>query len=506
MQRRIQHVLAILFACLLSLSGCMEPDKNDENTVQQTGLTNTNPITVYMPANMANAMDDEEETRFAHTYRLGESWISEWGQTIYNEAIEDFSSKNGVKIEVLYFDSQLTMEEQLKEDALHHTLPDMVICDAAATQAIYAFVQEGNAADLAPYLEDREGTYLEPTMAACRQEKSQYMLPLLYNINALYTTKSKSDVSFLGIQEALMLLEQEINQLWQQADIKEALYMVPTGNPNTSSYIFWNALGQSKISWTGNASDLRKEDIQNIAEFGKRYDAFEKDFSYHENIPYRENLFYAQLESYFMAPSAEAADSLYQEYSHGISYWIDGVSGCNWPASSMAIQAQYFDSQMKKEKEQLSLVPLSMKEDVPSYNAAITFFGMVTESSDNVEGAAALLKYLQDYKTDPRYGFSVNEEIAKQTLHDLTSTEWEIHNFNVNSFPLGRVTPLSSELEEKILDILTHIHGASLPNGTLELDALFPALQAYYDGQEWDTCWQEMQEKIQEVLHTEKFR
>lgn len=463
------------------------------------------PITVYMVSQMLHASGEQESENavYYHDYRMGECWNSPYGKTIYNEAIDAFSAEYHLPIHVLYFESPYVMEKQLKEDFQNHNLPDLVICDAATTQEIYALINEGGALDLAPYLTEREDKYTESIMEACRKGKEQYILPLLYNMNALYTTRPKSEASFLEVKESFQILEEEMNRLWQQSGVKEVLYAVPTGNPVTINYIFWNALGYSRIDQDTQTLLVEEENLQALAEFGKRYQAFEQDFAVENrgDAPNRSNYLNVFLsENYLMAPSKEAAQSLYKDYSSQISYWLDGVSGCNWPATSMAVQAQYYASQLQADGQEMTLIPISMREDRPAYNAAITLFGFVCADSENPLAAVELLKYLQDYETDVRYGFSVNQEITKKQLIDLTETEWEIHNFNINSHALGTVQPLSKALAEQIYEIIQQIETASLPNGSLEIEVLYPVLQDYYNGTDWETCYQKLQETAKRYI------
>lgn len=499
MKKRIIYFLVIIqIALLCACKGRAAGSQNGEADSFDPDV----PITVYMASEMAHASGDQtqENAVYYHSYRVGECWNSSYGKTIYNEAIDAFSAKYHLPVHVLYFESQYVLEKQLKEDFQNNNLPDLVICDAAVTQNVYALIQEGGALDLAPYLTEREADYAEVVMEACREGKEQYVLPLLYNMNALYTTRSKSEASFLGVQDALLVLEEEMNRLWQQPDVKEVLYAVPTGNPVTVNYIFWNALGYSRIDLDTGALAVEEEKLRALAEFGKRYQEFEKDFTIENqgDKPNRSSYLSSLLyENYFIAPSAESAQSLYKDYSRQISYWLDGVSGCNWPAASMAIQTQYYASQLQADGQELALIPISAREDRPAYNAAITLFGFVCADSENPLAAVELLKYLQDYEADVRYGFSVNQEVTKKQLIELTTTEWEIHNFNVNSHALGTIQPLSKALAEQIYEIIQQVETASLPNGSLEIEVLYPVLQEYYKGADWEACYRKLQETAQ---------
>lgn len=498
---RTMKYFTTLCLCILILCSC---GSKKENVNQGQSNEDAQEITIYMPVNIIYGNTEDIPDLYVSKYRIGECWNYKMDNTIYGAAIAEYEKKSGIAVHVQYFDSQLSMEEKLKEDINTGSMPDVVVCDASATKMVYTLTNNEHSVDLEPYLEERkeDNQYFEKVEEACKQGKHQYILPLLFNINSVFTTQGDGPVqSYISYEEIITRFENELNQLWLEADVKEAVYAVPTGNPVTVSYILWNSIGASGYSFENKQYNLDEVKIKQLFEFTKRYMEFEHDFEHvsDQTIPDRScYVSEVYLRPFLMASSSGEAESLYLDYLDQISYWIDGSSGCNWPPSSLALQSQFYSSQLQKSGDKLLLLPISKETDEESYNASITYFGFVTNNTRNQDAAADLLLYLQDCAVDSRFGFSVNQTVTEKGLRDLTETTWELHNFDMNAQVLGYIEPLPSELKEQISSVLEKIESATLPNGTIELECLYNALEQYMGGEKWETCFQTLQVEMRQ--------
>ena len=90
----------------------------------------------------------------------------------------------------------------------------------------------------------------------------------------------------------------------------------------------------------------------------------------------------------------------------------------------------------------------------------------------------------------------------QNNLDTLCSTAWEIHNFNRESHSLGTVEPLSQERREQIEDILNHVEKASLPNGSIEMECVYPVFEAYKAGEiTSDESYARVIDSVDEMVH-----
>ena len=485
---------AILVSCM---SACQIVERDNDTAEEYTLEIAEEPLVLYMPVQFIRGNTEDLPTLYVSKYRLGECWNYTINSTLYASAIETFSSETGQQVEIVYFDSQYSLEAQLEQDMQAGTLPDVVLCDASATQAVYAYTQEEYAVNLWPYLQEKENEmYYSTILEAGRRGEQQFILPLLFNLSAVFTAK-EMDQNYIGCEDLLTLLEEEINHLFSSPAVQEAVYAVPTGNPITISYILWNALGLSSYD-ESLGYPLEEEQLQRLFNWIYRYMQFEKDFekAAPEGAPYRSSYISdSYLQSFLMAPSAETAASYYKDYENCISYFIDGASGCGWPATSMAVQAQFYSSQL----EDFSLLPISKQNESETYHAAITEFGFVLSQGEEQEAAIQLLLFLQDYAVDPRFGFSVNKEVTQSGLETLTTTHWELYTQAMSGQVIGEISPLSNELKDQICASLEFITSASLPNGTLELDIMGNALLQYIEDGNWEVALSQLRKGIESL-------
>lgn len=491
--KTVIRLLSIFCLLLIGLNACQPSSDRTEQNEETLFQIREEPLTIYIPVHFVYGASEDLPTLYVSQYRLGECWNYTLDSTIYSKAIELFSQETGQAVEIVYFDSQYSLEAQLEQDRQQGSFPDVVLCDASATQAIYAYTQGEYAANLLPYLQAKDNEmYYSTILEVCRYQEEQYILPLLFNLSAVFTEKS-IEQNYIGYDDLLVLLEEEMNHLFTTPAVLEAAYAVPTGTPLTIGYILWNAIGQS--CYYDQSYSLDEERLEKLFAWMRRYLQIEQEYegASPEDItiaPYRSwYISDAYLQSFLTAPDPSTATAYYQDFSDCISYFLDGASGCGWPATSMAAQAQYYSSQL----ESFSLLPISKSNESESYNAAITTFGFVFNQDEGQEAAIQFLLFLQDYKVDPRFGFSVNREVTEYGLNTLTSTNWDLYDKTMNGQIISQLAPLSEALKAQISSSLNCISSASLPNGTLELDIMGNALLQYIETGDWETAWKTLQ-------------
>lgn len=515
-KKRIRKVLLICILTLL-LTAC-DDASTEENVVSEI---NDSSITVYIPTNVT--VSDEEDSY--HLFRFGEIWGGNRKETIYGEAIDEFARTRGLEVNVVYFDNQEMMEMQLQKDIEENTMPDVILCDATTTQTVYSYIMDGNVIDLMPYLEKREeGDYTQALMEACQQGDKQFMLPLLYDVAAFYTTNDQYQENYIGVEDGVWLLDSEMNRLWKDEEIKEVLYPAGSGsgNPVGSWYILWNALGSSAVQWDTATFSLSEEQLSVIASFVKRYYEFETDFddsfiasSYAAygfyDTPDRSALMRMLLEDAFEyswnhSDDKEESLALYRDTAELISFRLDGVTACNWPYSSMAVQAQYYNTVLSWNNKKFSLVPLSLEESSPSYNASILLFGFISSTSENPGGAAELLLFLQDTLTQPYYGFSVNESVNEQNLKRLEGTAYVLKDmFQETAYiaPGFVIEPLPHATADQVREVLAHIDKATLPNRDFEACFYNALIKYIIEEGSWQDIYQQLQKDLETTIKEE---
>ena len=193
-------IIGIWFAFLVSCKDVNSTFEMEEELPEK--------LTVFAVGDITTTNYGEEF--FSTRYNIGEfSALSEkWGSGayIFYDAINKFQKDTGIEIEVYYFMQTIDLLEALEQCMNTEKCPDIIIGNYAAQDyCLYSYLQEEYFADLFSYFEKdgiySNGEYFSNILKAGMVGEKQYLFPLTFNMNVLFSSKESMQRHDLKIAE-----------------------------------------------------------------------------------------------------------------------------------------------------------------------------------------------------------------------------------------------------------------------------------------------------------------
>lgn len=433
---------------------------------------------------------------------------------IYHAAFRDFEEETGIRLDIRYFVSMSELEQEILEDQKSGKLPDVLIMDqrmwagASGIDNIYRIMEDDWFCDLKPYA-DRdelytEDQYYETVLAAGLYQGKQLILPLSFNIKAIFT--SEQEMEKTGIYLYSEMNGREILMQMQEACVRAEKGKVAIdtlslwSSMSTIIPIFWESTGLAPVDYEAHSVTLDQDLFEQMAVFVKRY--FSQDMQENWEEVVRNAASYLDLESWGLLsePSSESSldsrkdtISMMQEEAKAWldngSFYIESNSESMY-RHGFAGQCMALDTLYDEKQEDMKMLGISKYEEEEAYIAEIQMMGGVMKESENAYYAYQLLKYIADHDYAPYYSVSVSKKVTTAMLDELEKMTYTLYLALSNAWS-GEINfseereeyqytlnPLKPEHRNQIEEMLEHISGAVLPQYSI-YEPVSWHLQAY---------------------------
>ncbi len=479
------RIVSVLVVLGMICSACTMAQRSNNSEQGEAEEGPGEPLQVYIMG-MSNVISSsgEERTEYSTQVTLGlerTTYMPGYaqGNAIY-QALVDYEETTKTPVEVTFFDNPVDIMAQTEEAARQGSAPDLVLINKQFENDWNALAQEGTFADLSPYLQLDAEQYFTPVLRSGVWEEKQYIVPLLFNVNGFVTSEEfLSEIGQTAPSETASY--EELIRLFQEACIqlqgdtsKVALY---EGTTIWETYIINVLTAAAGYNNLEEKMPLSDETVTDILELMR--DFLVQDLQTvpdYESQTIEENLSAQSLYDRFNFGPLYAEDPTYKREMLGIL--LDGGSGGHLVNSSFIMQVYALQTYYKEMNEQMVWGGIPLADEAGKYAACVNLLGFCPAQADNVEGAAKLLQYMLDYDYAPELGIAVNRETVEEDLAMLQQTSMQLYiqpQYNPFSderaqqeiFNQSKVVfnPMEEKVAERLLALLDHVVGASLPQG-----------------------------------------
>jgi len=275
--KKVSYILIILF-CLSLIVSC-----RNANAVFTTEEDIPEKLVVFAAADLT--MTNYGEEFFSSRYNIGEfSGLSEkWGPEAYvfYDVINNFQKDTGIEVEMYYFLQTADLLKALEQCINTSKCPDIIIGSYAAQDyCLYSYFEEEYFADLTPFFEEDEiytsGEYISNVVKAGKIGNKQYLFPLTFNMNILFSSEESMQRHDLRISEEMGYCDviSLFTESWQQANREESelLMMQFSSYQNEYPYgLFQASSGEDIIDYETGKIVLNKEYFYELAHLYESY-------------------------------------------------------------------------------------------------------------------------------------------------------------------------------------------------------------------------------------------
>ena len=507
MGKKMKKIVIFLVLMVVFMLGC----KAEENTGQLTGTELINEakpgeLKVYVMGDLVRGSVEGESIEFFHTaYTVGPfgpltNGSKFEGHMLY-APLQSFEKEMGIPLNVQYFYSMELMEKQILEDKKNGDTPDVIIIDyhgwgtGREYDNVYRLIYNGWFADMLPFLDlDKvyeSDEYYNEVLEAGLLSGKQYIVPLSFNMNALFA--SEEDMNQIGVaiepgMESTQLLEQmEFGCNMAQYD-EIIVDSLSTGIWSTAIIQdYWESTGLSVVDYERQEATIDKELFEDMAVFFKQYlkmnivDEWEsvltnaQSYMAEENwSPYRTpgDLKTLDDQKRWAQMFKEAA---MEWLNQGVFYYENSTLSRykhSLPGQCTALNTLYEDI-----NETMVMVGIPTYNDNEKYMAQVQLYGGVLAESEHPYHSYQLLKHLMDQEYDPYYAIPVQKEKAESVLDQLTSSVYTLYlglevyweedadfSQEVDTYDLQ---PLPENLQQQLQYMFDNIGGAALPQPSI---------------------------------------
>ena len=532
----------ILILCLLV--SC-RPQREKQIDVEEK----PDKLVVYVTAtHCSNNLDGDY---YATYYSLGPfatltNGNAEKGYMYYND-FRNFEKEMGIELEVEYFRTLYEMESKLKEDNINDTLPDVILTDKIIWDSypelsnMYRAMANDWFLDVFPYMEEdgiyTSDEYFNTVLEAGQWKEHQYIIPLSFNLNAIFTSKEDMDELGVWIND-----EMTNSELLQQ--LEYACNLAPVGElsidtltlrscPPAMIQAFWETTGLSIADYEDEKITVDKELFEQLAVFFKKYlqiNMVEDWDTVLETVePYMDE--YREKWGAWMTPGMmetldenkyhtrfekdTSAERAYAWLEMGTFFLEENSlssSHHSLPGQCVTLSSLYEDID-----EELVMIGIPMREDNDNYMANVTSMGGVVSGTEHPYYSYQLLKYLMDRENDPYYTIPVKKDNAQKMLDTLGTSSYNLYLKSTRSSEFKPenysekyqylLDPLTEDFKSQIEEMLNHIGGASLPQFSV-YEPIVWHMEAYAFGMEtleeaYEESCAELQDHIEYILSGE---
>jgi len=494
MKRKYKYaVLFCSLCCFLLITSCTSKrEKENSEVTRNVGDTErVTELTIYM---VGDEVVSSKGSYFTSMYSLGGDYWGKalaWGEKghIYYDAIRTFEEDTGIELIVYCFDSTEEIYAQLEVDSKNGTMPDVIVGDAnSGSFNVYSYLNSDYFVDLSGYLKENEGQYYERVLEGGTVNGAQYIMPLVFNMNVLFSSKrilGENGLEFYEYESYTQICEKLTELLRDKKDERgiAAVSELVSWLMNAPYMIIDGASGQDWFNYATGTPEVNEEYVYLLydfekarleQEFGKEWDEIKQSAKLHQNI----------LESQ-KSKSATFHNWMYGNQTFGDIYdlniiMLEGGGHSTIQLRSALAQAVYMNSKYEDLDDELVYVAIPTYEDNMAYTANVTMYAGVTSQCEDAEIAFSFVKWLADYEVPWQMGLSIQKENTERMVEERRNTVYTLYPgmgaFDPEVDPennekwLGEpyaIAELDDEICDYFLDMLEHIGTATLPDGEL---------------------------------------
>ena len=418
---------------------------------------------------------------------------------MYYESFENFEKETGIQLNVSFFQNMDQMELYMLDDRIEDNDPDIIISNyrgsgtAAEHDNIYRLIYNGWFADMMPHMTVDEiydgGEYYNEVLQAGILEGKQYILPLCFNMNALFTSTE-------DMQEAGVVVENgmESEQLLEQ--IRQACAMAGPGElvidslslwSVSTAFVqdYWESTGLPVVNYETGEATIDREVFEDVAACFKEYMSMNVVGDW--NTAAKDTRQYLNNHDWSAYISPGRIETL-DENMNGFFKWTEsGLEKMEQStffyengtriaeAHSLFGQCAVLNSLYTDLEEEMVMVSVPMYGS-EQYMAQVQWFGGVLAESEYPYHSYQLLKYILDQEYDPYYVIPVKKTNAEAVLEELGSTvytiplwlgaSWHYDEDFSDPAEVYDIQPLPENVIEQLQYMLDHIGGAVLPQAS----------------------------------------
>ncbi len=480
--------LFLCLCCFLLITSCASK-RGSENSQRDAECVTE--LTVYM---VGDEVVSSEGSYFTSMYSLGGDYRGTalaWGEKghIYYDAIRTFKEETGIELIVYCFDSTEEIFAQLEVDNENGTMPDVIVGDANSGDFnVYSYLDSNYFTDLSSYLSEDAEAYYERVLECGNVNGAQYMMPLVFNMNVLFSSErilSENGVEFYEYESYIQICEKLTELLREKKNergvaavsqlvstLLDAPYIIMDGASGRSWFNYATGTPEVDEEYVYLLYDFEKARLEQ--EFGDDWEAVKQEAKLNQNILARQK-----------AKSNTFYSWMYVNQSFGDIYdlnviTLEGGGHSTIQLRSALAQAVYMNSLYEDLDDELVYVVIPTYEDNMAYTANVTMYAGVTSQCENMETAFTFVKWLADYEVPWQMGLSIRKENTERMIEDRRNTVYTLYPgmgaFDPEVDPennekwLGEpyaIAELDDEICDYFLDMLEHIGTANLPDGEL---------------------------------------
>lgn len=501
-KRKVILSILILFGVVLAVGVglAFKMNKSPEQDILIDEIDDK-PLVVYLVGQEAYDKKEVSDSIFQTHYLLGEftPTASQRGQGgyIFNEALNAYAREYDQDVEITRFDNTAIMLETAYKEWKNGEGPDVIIGDyTQAEYCLYPYIDYGMFADLMPYFEIDEiyssGEYVSNVLKAGRVNNEQFVFPLTFNMNILYTSEERQQIHEKWLNQEMTYHEliKLFTESWQEYGKNEEYLMLQFTNmfADYPYVLFQAASGENLIDYETGRVVLNKATFK---EWATLYESFLcDDFNMTREelktlVKENSGVFPVDLstiEQFKKTASGDDGEPLLEFFELLCQDALCIAEGGNksFHLHSFAANASYYESRFLDNEENFMCIGIPTKNSSNSYAAQITTFGVVLSNSSKIEEGYNFIKLHADTKHWMHLDVSVNRAIIEETMNDLASTYYEYYpalGLRDRSVELGhddygdsyQIKPMSSETKEYLLYMIDHIGSANLPEFELTM-------------------------------------
>ena len=494
----MKKIISIALGIMLLLTACAVLEEQ-ESGIEIDEANKPEKLVIYASGishsfNLSDEQEVIEFTRYPSNAVIGERRIP--GEleapsgNIFAKALEDFSNETGIEIEVHFLEEYAGTSDGLQEIVESgEPLPDAMLVGRHPRYDYIRLAEQGYLLDFTEWIEEDEAVldseqYYSEVIQGGRIGEKQYILPILFGMNAMITSESFLSQIGMGIPEEGYTYEAYVHLLeesciaMQSEPLQEALY--ETSGMRSVGIYFPSILTAAAYPsyWDRNGELLlEKSVLTSILELMNEY--YRQEFA---SIPDWESREYYENCNDMKAKQAMLLSQNNQEICEYVGiYLIGGRSGGANLHNNLLTDAAYMQSVYEEKGETMVLRGLPTASDPYSYSANISQMLIGFAGTEYPEAVYELGRYLMDYEYPVYYGFSVNQEITGRQLEQMQTTELTVYPDWAWSSVEGQyrsleevkeatehIAPLEEETVAIIEEMLSHIAGAGIPYAPLE--------------------------------------
>lgn len=468
-------VIALVFFVMMSLVGCYQ-SKTEEAKIDLKTKQETEILDIFIVSDAIHEYYNSEarkEIYYTTFTSIGDFDFvpTEYGHAgfLYEEVFENYQEETGIKLNITWFQYADEMEAHLKTlDQIQ--MPDVILNNFSTYEDYYLYMDQGLFYDLNSFFEKNEiyteGKYNNQVLRGGQLHHSQYIVPLLYNIDTIMGSKEKWDNLGLYLQQTESHSEMLDSLIYaQNEEGVDQLAIQLLNQPFFMLYSVYLASGEQWIDYEEKTVNLDQELFNRMCRFYEQFLDEQLPLLKDDEQP---NWYESKHMQMFIAIQNEVQIS---EFIDDIGCFVEGGGAFQVSLHSAPVQAWYYESRYEDQNETFQIAPLVGKEG--GTTAHISYFGAVMSSSEYPETAFDFLHYLMDAEVDPLFGMPINRENLEIQLEYYTNSAYKLRpgllipledGTLANSSADYVVQPMSKETSEKLKEMTENISVATMPN------------------------------------------